>query len=103
MTSPADIKAGQNSAVAINVANDTKATPELARKAEEEAAAQAEAQRKAEAEAAAAAQAQEQTVYITNSGSKYHRSGYRYLKKSKIPISLSDAQARGYTACSVCF
>lgn len=129
----ADVKAGQNAVVTINVAKDAEATQELARKAEEEAAAkaqaeaeeaaraqaeaeataqaqaeaeaaaQAEVQRKAEAEAAAAAQAQEQTVYITNSGSKYHRDGCRYLKKSKIPISLSDAQAQGYTACSVCF
>lgn len=42
------------------------------------------------------------TVYITNTGSKYHRSGCRYLSKSKIPISLSDAISRGYGACSVC-
>lgn len=89
--------------MAINIANDAKANPELTRKAEEKAAAQAEAQRKAEAEAAAAAQAQDQTVYITNSGSKYHRGGCRYLKKSKIPNSLSDAQAQGYTVCFVCF
>ena len=43
-----------------------------------------------------------QTVYITNTGEKYHSSGCRYLSKSKIPISLSDAKARGYTPCSVC-
>lgn len=42
------------------------------------------------------------TVYITKTGSKYHSSGCRYLSKSKIPISKSDAKARGYTACSVC-
>lgn len=43
------------------------------------------------------------TVYITKSGSKYHRSGCSYLSKSKIAISLSDAKTRGYTACSRCF
>lgn len=45
----------------------------------------------------------EETVYITTSGSKYHRSGCSYLSKSQIAISLSDAQSRGYTACSRCF
>jgi len=43
-----------------------------------------------------------QTVYITKSGTKYHRSGCTYLKSSKIPISLEDAIKRGYDACSVC-
>ena len=41
-------------------------------------------------------------VYITNTGEKYHRAGCRYLKKSSIPISRSEAIARGYTACKVC-
>jgi len=44
----------------------------------------------------------ETTVYITNTGKKYHRDGCRYLKKSKIAISLTDAKADGYTPCSVC-
>ncbi|MBQ2680864.1 MAG: DUF5011 domain-containing protein [Eggerthellaceae bacterium] len=42
------------------------------------------------------------TVYITATGSKYHNAGCRYLKNSKIPISLEDAKANGYTACKVC-
>lgn len=42
------------------------------------------------------------TVYITKSGAKYHRSGCRYLKSSCIPITLSEAQSEGYTPCSVC-
>lgn len=42
------------------------------------------------------------TVYITKTGAKYHRSGCRYLKKSKISISLDNARAQGYGACSVC-
>lgn len=36
------------------------------------------------------------TVYITRTGSKYHRGTCRYLSKSKIPISLADAKASGY-------
>lgn len=43
-----------------------------------------------------------QTVYITNSGTKYHKEGCRFLSKSKIEISLSDAIAKGYEVCSVC-
>lgn len=42
------------------------------------------------------------TVYITNSGTKYHEAGCRYLTSSKISISLTDAKNRGYTPCSVC-
>jgi hypothetical protein len=42
------------------------------------------------------------TVYITKTGEKYHRSGCRYLKKSKIAITLKDAKERGYDPCSVC-
>lgn len=44
----------------------------------------------------------EVTVYITNSGEKYHADGCRYLSKSKIPISLDDACAKGYEPCKVC-
>ena len=42
------------------------------------------------------------TVYITRTGTKYHRTGCRYLSRSRIPIKLSDAKRRGYTPCSVC-
>lgn len=42
------------------------------------------------------------TVYVTKTGGKYHTGGCRYLKKSKIAISLEDAQAQGYGPCSVC-
>ena len=41
------------------------------------------------------------TVYITKTGSKYHRLGCRFLSHSCIAISLEDAQAR-YSPCSVC-
>ncbi len=52
--------------------------------------------------AAVRPQQKEQTVYITRTGRKYHRDGCRYLSHSRIPISLKDAQANGYTPCSVC-
>jgi hypothetical protein len=45
---------------------------------------------------------QETTVYITRTGEKYYSAGCRYLARSQIPISLSDAKSRGYTPCSVC-
>ncbi len=42
------------------------------------------------------------TVYITETGNKYHSGSCSYLRKSKISISKSDAVSRGYTACSRC-
>ena len=50
----------------------------------------------------AATQTKEQTVYITKTGKKYHTATCRYLSRSKYSISLKDAKAQGYTACSVC-
>lgn len=44
-----------------------------------------------------------QTVYITNTGSKYHRAGCGYLWNSSSPISLNSAKNSGYTACSRCW
>ena len=41
-------------------------------------------------------------VHITRTGSKYHRSGCQYLRKSDISISLDDAKSRGYSPCSKC-
>lgn len=48
------------------------------------------------------AETQSITVYVTKTGSKYHTSSCRYLKHSKIPISLESAKAQGYDPCSVC-
>jgi len=42
------------------------------------------------------------TVYITRTGRKYHRGWCSYLRRSKIPITLQEACARGYTPCSRC-
>ncbi len=42
------------------------------------------------------------TVYVTKTGKKYHKDGCSSLSKSKIAISLSDAEAKGYEPCSKC-
>lgn len=41
------------------------------------------------------------SVYVTRTGTKYHRDGCRYLRSTKIPISLTDARQQ-YSPCSVC-
>lgn len=41
-------------------------------------------------------------VYITETGSKYHRGGCRSLRKSKIRITLKEAKNQGYTPCKIC-
>lgn len=47
--------------------------------------------------------AQSWTVYVTRTGSKYHKYGCQYLSQSCVPISYADATAKGYTACSRCW
>jgi hypothetical protein len=42
------------------------------------------------------------TVYVTNTGKRYHRAYCRYLRFSSRPIELRDATAAGYTPCHVC-
>jgi uncharacterized membrane protein YfhO len=42
------------------------------------------------------------TVYVTDSGTKYHKPNCSYLK-SKRAVTLSDALALGYDACSRCY
>ena len=43
-----------------------------------------------------------QTVYVTKTGEKYHKSNCHYLKYSKNAIKLDKAKSLGYTACKVC-
>lgn len=50
----------------------------------------------------AAGDGSDPTVYTTKTGGKYHREGCQYLRKSKIPISLSEAKAQGLEPCSKC-
>ncbi len=42
------------------------------------------------------------TVYVTDTGSKYHVSNCSYLRSSKHAIDLEDAVELGYTPCSRC-
>ena len=42
------------------------------------------------------------TVYVTNTGKKYHNAGCQYLRQSQHPVPLSQAKALGYTPCSKC-
>ncbi len=46
-------------------------------------------------------QTREVTVYVTNTGTKYHTEGCRSLRKSSIPMKLSDAK-KSYSPCSIC-
>lgn len=41
------------------------------------------------------------TVYVTRTGIKYHLSDCRYLRKSRIPMTLSEAK-RTYGPCKIC-
>lgn len=49
----------------------------------------------------AASEDGEQVVYITTTGSRYHRAGCRFLSRSQIPVALKDARHK-YKTCLVC-
>ena len=83
-----------------------KKLPKLRQKLKQrrQAAAQAQAQAEAQQQAQATAQAQQNddpTVYITNTGGKYHRAGCRFLKQSQIEKHLSEVKGV-YGPCGVC-
>jgi micrococcal nuclease len=42
------------------------------------------------------------TVYVTNSGERYHRENCSSLRRSRIAVSLRDAVRSGYEPCAVC-
>lgn len=42
------------------------------------------------------------TVYITDTGKKYHKSSCSYLNQSKTAININSAKSQGYTPCSRC-
>ncbi len=46
---------------------------------------------------------QEEIVYITKTGTKYHRQGCPYLKYSTQAIDRKEAMMNGYGPCSLCF
>lgn len=41
--------------------------------------------------------------YVTNSGTKYHKAGCSYLKKSQMKMTISEAKSSGYSPCSRCY
>lgn len=43
-----------------------------------------------------------QTVYITRTGTKYHKSSCQHLRQSKIAIQLAEAKRKGYGPCKTC-
>jgi hypothetical protein len=45
--------------------------------------------------------AQAEKVYVTRTGTKYHRASCTSLRSSKIETSLAEAAAR-YDACEIC-
>lgn len=51
---------------------------------------------------AKAEQPSDSTVYTTNTGSKYHLRGCRYLSQSKHKTTVCKALANRYKPCSVC-
>lgn len=48
------------------------------------------------------AEQKDATVYITKSGEKYHKAGYRYPSKSQINTTKKEAVKNGYGVCKVC-
>lgn len=41
-------------------------------------------------------------IFRTTTGKKYHKESCRYLSKSKIPITIAEAQEKGLGPCGVC-
>jgi endonuclease YncB( thermonuclease family) len=49
-----------------------------------------------------AGQSADPTVFLTETGRRYHRDGCIYLERTRIPIALSEAVGLGFTPCGVC-
>lgn len=47
-------------------------------------------------------EADDSIIFITRTGIRYHKGSCWHLRKSRIPIDLKEAEARGYTPCKVC-
>ncbi|MFL6284451.1 MAG: thermonuclease family protein [Pyrinomonadaceae bacterium] len=54
-----------------------------------------------EGRTARASEPEGETVYVTRTGTKYHRLNCQYLRRSRVPISLKEAK-QSYEPCSVC-
>ncbi len=44
-----------------------------------------------------------QVVYITETGTKYHRSQCKSLFYTSLPVSRGEAEREGYAPCKLCF
>lgn len=102
----AKAKAEEAAAAKAQAEAEAKAKKEAAAKkkakAEKKKKEAAEAKRREAEEEAAKSAESSRTVYITNTGSKYHSGGCRHLKKSKIAIGYDEARSQGYEPCGVC-
>ena len=47
-------------------------------------------------------EAREESVFVTDTGAKYHEYGCRYLHSSCIEITFEKANERGYKPCRIC-
>ncbi|QIB67795.1 hypothetical protein Ami103574_10345 [Aminipila butyrica] len=89
--------------VSLQAERDKEAAVQAQAKAEQELAIQQAAAEKQESAELETVQVQDNyTVYITETGEKYHRDGCQYLRQSKISVSKSDAINLGKTPCSRC-
>lgn len=114
----------ENKNVVLAIELDSAKMAQLQKEAEEKAAAEKAAQEKAAAEAAAAeaarveaeqraqaeaaaraSAAQERTVYIAASGNgeRYHSNPNCSRMKGTISLTVSQAEAKGYTPCKKCY
>ncbi|BDF57836.1 hypothetical protein CE91St36_06530 [Christensenellaceae bacterium] len=75
---------------------------ELADLSAQKTASSSEKEAVSENSSSASGQSNDTTVYITDTGAKYHRGSCSSLKKSKHAISLSEAKSSGYGACKKC-
>ena len=92
-----------------NTELDTSIQSKQTQLSEKKAAKEAEERRIAEEKAAEEARiiqemqnAQEETVWIGETGTKYHHQDCRTLKGNKYEITLSEARSQGRDACKVC-
>lgn len=42
------------------------------------------------------------TVFITRTGIRYHKGSCWHLRRSRVPVDITEAKDRGYTPCKVC-
>ena len=79
-----------------------KAEEEARIKAEQEAATQAEVERLKAEQESQSKQPQEETVWIPQSGSKYHSNSSCSGMNNPTEVTISEAQSRGYEPCKKC-